>query len=218
MYIRNRLLTNLPVFNVDEPLKKVVQFFKGHAYSHVAVVEGSRFLGLLGENDAEIFETDKNIDSVRFELETFFVRNDTIWLDVLETFARNDANLMPVLGNAEEVLGYYDLTEIMGIFIETPFFNEPGAILVIEKGIKDYSFSEISQIVESNNTRFIGGLITALQNDMVQITIKVGTNNLNEIMQTFRRYNYNILFGNNDDQFLEDLKQRSDYLDKYLSV
>jgi hypothetical protein len=48
--------------------------------------------------------------------------------------------------------------------------------------------------------------------------MKLGSENLNEVIQTFRRYNYSILFGNNDDQFMEDLKQRSDYLDKYLNV
>ena len=89
--------------------------------------------------------------------------------------------------------------------------------MVVAKGAKDYSFSEVAQIVESNNTRFLGGFITETQNDIVQITIKIGTTNLNEIVQTFRRYNYSILFGNTDDQFLEDLKQRSDYLGKYLN-
>ena len=39
-----------------------------------------------------------------------------------------------------------------------------------------------------------------------------------DILQTFRRYNYTVIFGNADDQFLEDLKERSDYLDKYLNV
>ncbi|MEO0902838.1 MAG: acetoin utilization protein acuB, partial [Bacteroidota bacterium] len=34
----------------------------------------------------------------------------------------------------------------------------------------------------------------------------------------FRRYNYTIVFGNSDDQFIEDLKQRSDYLEKYLNI
>ncbi|MEL6305600.1 MAG: acetoin utilization protein acuB, partial [Bacteroidota bacterium] len=48
--------------------------------------------------------------------------------------------------------------------------------------------------------------------------LKVGSPNLNEVAQTFRRYNYNIEFGNSDDQYVEDLKQRSDYLEKYLNV
>ena len=86
------------------------------------------------------------------------------------------------------------------------------------KGIKDYSFSEIAQIVEGNNTKIIGAFISELRNDIVQITLKMGSSNLNEVIQTFRRYNYSIIFGHTDDQFLEDLKQRSDYLDKYLNV
>ena len=44
-------------------------------------------------------------------------------------------------------------------FDETPFMDSPGAIVVVEKGLKDYSFSEISQIIESNEGKvwcFIG--------------------------------------------------------------
>ncbi|HAI37875.1 MAG TPA: acetoin utilization protein acuB, partial [Maribacter sp.] len=74
------------------------------------------------------------------------------------------------------------------------------------------------QIVESNNAKLIGGFITDTQNDIVQVTLKITANNYNKVVQTFRRYNYHILFGNSDDEFLEDLKKRSDYLDKYLNV
>lgn len=148
----------------------------------------------------------------------FLLRKMQVGFDVLEIFARNEANLLPVLGNEEEVLGYYDITDVVGVFINTPFFTEPGGILVVTKGAKDYSFSEIAQIVESNNGKLIGGFISEMRNELVQITLKIGSSNLNEVMQTFRRYNYNILFGNIDDQFIEDLKQRSDYLDKYLNV
>lgn len=218
MQIHTHILPNIQVFKVGDSLKKVIQFFNNHTYSHVAVVEKERFIGVLSEEDVENFKIEDKIEDYRYNLETFFVRRDTNWLDVLETFSRNEANLLPILGLNESVVGYYDLTDIVTLFSDTPFFTEPGGILVVAKGIKDYSFSEIAQIVESNNARFIGGFITDMQNDVVQVTIKVGTTNFNEIIQTFRRYNYNILFGNNDDQFLEDLKQRSDYLDKYLNV
>jgi hypothetical protein len=189
-----------------------------NTFSHIAIVEGDRFLGVFNENDLKNFEVDKKIEDYRYNLESFFVKKDASWLDVLEIFARNEANLLPVLGNEEEVLGYYDITDVVSVFINTPFFTEPGGILVVAKGAKDYSFSEIAQIVESNNSKLIGGFISEIRNELVQITLKISSSNLNEVMQTFRRYNYNILFGNIDDQFIEDLKQRSDYLDKYLNV
>lgn len=218
MHIQTHILGNIPVFQIGDSLNKVINFFKDTTYSHAAVVEKNVFLGVLSENDLETYERDKIIEDYRYNLEHFVVRKETNWLDVLETFARNEANILPVIDINDKVLGYYDLTDIVSFFIEAPFFTEPGGILVVAKGIKDYSFSEIAQIVESNNSKVIGAFITYIHNDVVHVTVKIGTENLNEIIQTFRRYNYHILFGNNDDQFLEDLKDRSDYLDKYLNV
>lgn len=218
MNIQNNIIATVPIFEVDDTLKKVIKFFKDSTYSHVAVMEGNVFVGVLDENDLDNYEKDGKIEDYRYNLETFFVRKDTSWLDVLEIFSKNEANLLPVLDNNGLVLGYYDLIDIVDEFIDTPFFTEPGGILVLAKGLKDYSFSEIAQIVESNNVRLLGGFITDIRNDVIQITIKIGTTHLNEIIQSFRRYNYTILYGNNDDQFIEDLKQRSDYLDKYLNV
>lgn len=218
MQIQEHIISNIPVFKLDEPLEKLVQFFMESTFSHVAIVEKNKFLGVFNENDLEGFEVDKKIGDYRYNFESFFVRKETSWLDVLAAFARNEANLLPVLGDKDDVLGYYYLTDIVSIFIDTPFFAEPGGIIVIAKSIKDYSFSEIVQIVESNNCKFIGGFISEMRDEVVQVTIKISNTNLNEVVQTFRRYNYTILSGNIEDQFIEDLKKRSDYLDKYLNV
>ncbi len=218
MHIQKHIITNIPVFTVEDTFEKVLEFFKESTYSHIAITEKGRFLGVFSENDVETVDAKAKIDSTRYDLETFFARKETSWLDVLEAFARNEANLLPVIGAEEEVLGYYDLTDIVTVFIDIPFFTDPGNILVVATGVKDYSFSEIAQIVESNNAKMIGAFITEIQNDVVQVTLKISTVNFNEVVQTFRRYNYHILFGTSDDQFLEGLKQRSDYLDKYLNV
>lgn len=218
MQIQNQIISTVPIFEVSETLKEVIRFFEETTFSHVAITENGFYIGLLSENDLACFEPDKKIEDFRFELEAFHVTKDTAWLDVLEMFSRNEANILPVLDENKVIVGYYDLEDVVAVFIDTPFFKEPGGILVIATGIKDYSFSEIAQIVEGNNARLLGAFITDSQNDVVQITLKVGTMNLNEVAQTFRRYNYTIIFGNSDDQFLEDLKQRSDYLEKYLNV
>ncbi len=218
MLIESHIIHTIPVFDIKDNLEESIHFFTNSIYSHVAVTEDQKFLGLLSENDLESFEGDKSIDIFRSTLESFFAYKTTSWLDVLEIFSRNEANLVPVLDEEAHVLGYYDLNDIVGVFIDTPFFKEPGAIIVVAKGIKDYSFSEIAQIVESNNTKLIGAFITDARSEVIQITLKIGVNNFNEVVNTFRRYNYTILFGNKDDQFLEDLKERSDYLDKFLNV
>ena len=218
MKIQSYIVNTLPVFEISETLEGVVQFFKYTTYSHVAIAEHGKFIGVLAERDLESFDPAKKIDAHRYMMEQVSCPLDATWMDVLELFARNEANILPVLDEEAKVVGYYDLTEIVGMFIEIPFFTEQGAILVIAKGITEYSFSEIAQIVESNNTKLIGAFITDSRDEVVQITVKLSAGNLNEVVQTFRRYNYSILFGSKDDQFLKDLKQRSDYLNKYLNV
>ena len=218
MHIQKHIITSLPVFTVEDSFDKLLKFFEESTYSHIAITEQGRFLGVFSENDVEAIDPKAKIDAYQIRFGNFFAKKDTNWLDVLEAFARNEANLLPVLGEEEEVIGYYDLTDIVAVFIDTPFFTDPGNILVVATGIKDYSFSEIAQIVESNNAKLIGAFITEVQNDVVQVTIKLSTVNFNEVVQTFRRYNYHILFGSSDDQFLEGLKERSNYLEKYLNV
>ena len=218
MYIQDQIISSIPVFELGETLGKVILFFEETTHSHVAVTENGLFLGLLSENDLGCFEADKKIEEFRYELEAFSAAADMAWLDVMELFARNEANVLPVVDGQQKVTGYYRLEDIVRVFIDTPFFREPGSILVIATGTKDYSFSELAQIVESNNARLLGAFITESGNDMVQITLKIGTQSLNEVIQTFRRYSYNIIYGNSDDQFMEDMKQRSDYLEKYLNV
>ncbi len=219
MNIQEYITDASPVFELNDDLDEVISFFRETSYSHVAVVDNQEFIGVLSSNDLPCFEPGKKIEDFRFQLEHFFVTPQTMWLDVLEKFTRNEANILPVLeNNSHRVVGYYDLNDIVTYFISTPFFTEPGGVIVVSKGMKDYSLSEISQIVEGNNGKLLGAFITDNTNDLVQVTLKINSGNLNEVLQTFRRYSYNIVFGNNDDQFLEDLKERSAYLDKYLNV
>ena len=187
-------------------------------YSHLPVKKGKDYIGCVSETDVHCFEADKTLEDYLYAVEGFHVRQRTIWLDVLEAFAQNDTNIMPVLDENDKYIGYYELTDILSLFNDTPFFSEPGGIVIIEKGYNDYSFSEISQIVESNNAKLLGAFVSKIENDVIQITIKINNTNMNEIIQTFRRYSYNVISGHQEDVFLKNLKERSEYLNKYLNL
>lgn len=55
-------------------------------------------------------------------------------------------------------------------------------------------------------------------NEKVQLTVKIAAGGMNEIIQTFRRYEYEIISEHQEDSYLNILKDRSDYLDKYLNI
>ncbi|MEM9649505.1 MAG: CBS domain-containing protein, partial [Bacteroidota bacterium] len=129
MQIQSNIITTVPVFEVSETLAEVIGFFEETIFSHVAITENGVYIGSLSENDLACFEPDKKIEEFRTELEAFFVTKETSWLDVLETFSRNEANVLPVLDESHVIHGYYDLQDVVAFFIDTPFFKEPGGIL-----------------------------------------------------------------------------------------
>lgn len=219
MNLLNYIINDIKPLSITDKVSEIQLLFNQLTYSHIPIKnEDNIYLGCMSENDAHCFESEKLIKDYSYSAEGFFVREDTNWLDILEAFAQNSTNIMPVLSNKNVYLGYYELNDVIGLFNETPFFSEPGSILIIEKSLQDYSFSEVSQIVESNNGKLLGAFISKIENDVAQITIKVGDADLNEIMQSFRRYSYNVLSNYEDDKYLIGLKERSDYLNKYLNM
>ncbi|NQY04629.1 MAG: CBS domain-containing protein [Flavobacteriaceae bacterium] len=187
-------------------------------YSHIPIANDDGFIGVISENDVYCFDSDKKIEAYQYAVELFVVNTKTNWLDVLEAFAKNSTNIMPVVDQNNQYIGYYELNDVISLFSEMPFFLEAGAVLVVEKGIRDYSFSEITQIVESNNARVFGAFLSNVSNDLAQITLKISHKGMTEIMQTFRRYGYNIISSHEGDAYIENLQERSAYLKRYLNI
>ena len=179
------------------------------SFSHFPVVEEGVYIGCIIKDDLETFDGDKKVADYRFTLEPFFARTTMIWLDVLEVFAKNHTNLVPVLDENNQYKGYYEIEDIIKFFHETPFLKEQGGIIIVQKGILDYSMSQVAQIVESNNGKLLGLFVSEANTENVQITIKISLGGMNDIIQTFRRYNYEIISEHQEDNYINNLKERS---------
>ncbi|WP_158727793.1 MULTISPECIES: CBS domain-containing protein [unclassified Flavobacterium] len=201
-----------------ESIATVQDFFSELHYSHFPVVDEGIYIGSIPSEDIETFDGTKKVSDYRFTLEGFLTRTNMVWLDVLEVFARNKTNLVPVLDENNTYVGYYEIEDIMRFFHDTPFLKEPGGIIVVKKPVLEYSMSQIAQIVESNNGKLLGLFVSEAEVDHVVVTLKITLGAMNEIIQTFRRYNYIILTEHQEDNYINNLKERSDYLDKYLNI
>lgn len=216
--ITNYITNDFRAIDSQETIASAQDFFADMNFSHFPVLESGIFIGSIAADDVETFDIDKKIIDYKYTLERFFARKSMFWLDVLEVFAKNHTNVVPILDENNIYIGYYEMEDIMKFFQETPFLKEPGGIIIVQKGLLDYSMSEVAQIVESNNGKVLGSFVSEANLENVQITIKIGLGPINEIIQTFRRYNYDIISEHQEDTYINSLKERSDYLDKYLNI
>lgn len=219
MDLSENIVDDISIQPISTEIGHLKKMFDELTFSHLPIAENGHFVGCVCENDLRCFESSKTVDDYRYSLLRFFVHDHDNWLDILKAFAENDTNLMPVLDeNNKGYLGYIELGDILAQFRNMPFLQENGSVIILKRGVQEFSFSEIGQIVESNNGKVFGAIVSGIEGETAEITLKIGLSGVNEIIQTFRRYGYKIVNTHQEDAFLQNLKERSDYLDKYLNI
>jgi predicted transcriptional regulator len=219
MNINDYILKDIKALQLKSSVKSAQKLFKNLPITHFPLVENGKLLGSFAEEDMQIIENkEANLESYTHLLNSFFANEKATVLELIKVFADNNTTIIPVLNTDKNYMGYYDLCDVLDVFSTSPFMLEESETLIIEKLDNDYSMSEVTQIVESNGGKILGTYISERNNGFTQVTIKVVSDEINEIMQTFRRYDYKVISNHDDDIYLEDLKNRSDYLQKYLEM
>jgi len=219
MNLTEHISNQLQSLQLKDRIEDVKHNFQQSPVTHLPVVENKILLGCFSEEDIQVLDlASEEIRNQIHLLHSFFADEKATVLELLKIFADNDANIIPVLNQEQHYIGYYDLGDVLDIFSSTPFMIEQSETLIIEKKESDYSMTEANQIVEANGGKVLGSYVSNKSQEIVQITLKLTTKNINEIMHTFRRYGYKIISMHENDIYLEDLKNRSEYLQKYLEM
>ena len=219
MNINDYILKEIKALTLQSTVKDAQMLCENLPITHIIIVENNRLIGNFTENDIQTIEDENTLLKDHSDLLVHFHSNEkTSLLELITLFADYDCNIIPVLNKELNYIGYYELSDILDVFANSPFLHNESETLIIRKNKSEYSISEVSQIIEVNKGKLLGLYISAETFDTVEITLKVITQEVNEIIQTFRRYEYDVITKHEDDFYLEDLKNRADYLKKYLNM
>src|SRR5690606_41049384 len=97
METQNYIINDIEPLDVSATIKEVQTVFNQLTYSHVPVAKDGHYVGCVSENDAYCFDNKKSLNDFQYAIEPFHVLLDANWLDILEAFALNNSNIMPVL-------------------------------------------------------------------------------------------------------------------------
>lgn len=188
--------------------------------THIPVVNNVDFLGLISEED--ILSHNKPDDPIGIHnLSTVsqFVYDYQHIFDVITIFSGQKLTLLPVLNKQNQYLGVITLTDLIQRFSEISSIQNPGGIIILEINVNDYSLVEIAGIVESNGSKIINMFVSP-HNDStkIELTIKINKTDIYPILQTFERYNYNVLASYSESEINDNLKERYDLLMNYLNI
>ncbi|RCX02358.1 CBS domain-containing protein [Schleiferia thermophila] len=148
-----------------------------------------------------------------------FIYVDSHELDIIASFGIYKCDVLPVLDREKQYQGAVLAYDVLTTFGQSLSFKMPGGILVLEIPSSDYQLSQIAQIAESGEARILSLYLNEIPDSQrILITLKLNRENLDGIIQTFERYNYEVkaIFG--ESQSIIDLKHRYELLMKWINI
>jgi hypothetical protein len=215
MFIKDYISKDYPAFNISDSIEEANEIAQEFGYTHVFVKKKGIYQGAISQSFLEE-SPEGNLASLAIHFEKFAILDDGHILDSIKLFHTFNANVVPIISKDEKYRGYLSCDDIFSEFSKYPLFSENGALLVVQINEKNYSMTEICKIVESNNAKIYGCYISSIIEYDIQVTLKISSDNLSSIDETFERYGYNVVHKYYDDEKEELLKDRFGFFQKYL--
>jgi CBS domain-containing protein len=189
--------------------------------SHLPIVNNQDFLGLI--SDADIFDMnhpEEPIGNHTLTLLKPYVTMEQHIFEVIGIASRLKLSVVPVLDNKNHYKGVITTSDLIRHIAGLSSMDQPGGIIVLELIERDYSLSQIAQIVESNNVKVLSMYITSPpESTKLEVTLKVNTGDLVSVIRTFERYNYEVKTWVTDSDSMDHFySERFDLLMKYLNI
>lgn len=216
MFIKDYISKDFPCFSLTDSIESARDMLEDFGYSHIFVKKSHHFYGAIAQDF--LYEEEGTLKDLEHQIERFAILEDNNIMDSIRLFYTFNANIIPVINKSEKYLGYISCEDIFQDLSKYPLFSELGAILTIETPARKYSMTEIANIIESNNSKFYGGFISFMSDEVIHVTIKISNENLSSIDATFDRYDYRIVEKFYSDEKSDLFKDRFGFLQKFIEI
>lgn len=187
--------------------------------SQLPVVAEEKYLGLTSEEDLMNADENATLQSIGNYFSRISARAHAHFLESVQMVNEHNLSLVPITDKDNEFVGVITATDLLKHLGRITGANEPGGIIVLEMDQRNFSFSEISKLIETNDAQ-----ITQLNthwdnsNGVFYVTIKVSKFEISDILATFQRYEYQVKYYFGEELYENELKNNFDHLMNYLNI
>ena len=187
--------------------------------SQLPVVSEDQYLGLVFESD--LLSKDESLELATM-VESFSkvsVHAHTHMIECIQAAIDYSLSVVPVIEKNNEFIGVILSTDLLKNLGRMTGAGEPGGLVVLEMEERNFSFAEISKLVETNDAQ-----ITQLNSywdsttDSFFVTIKINKFEISDIIATFQRYEYQVKYYFGEELYENELRDNYDHLMTYLNI
>ena len=219
MLASQHIQTNYPSINLFDKVSLALQLMDEYEVMHLPVLSEEKFAGLVSKDD--LLDTDENntIASLEFLLIKACIKISEHFIAALHQASEFNLSLIAVVNEQSELIGVIPSTELLKLAARFTGSDEPGGIIVLEVERRNYSFGEISRLVETNDASIMQlNTMSETDSGLLLVTIKLNKIEVSDIVATFQRYDYQIRYYFGEEQYANELKENYNHLISYLNI
>src|SRR5689334_22251567 len=154
MLTRELSSQTLPVLRLQDKVFQALELMNDNRVTHLPVVNGEKYIGTISEEDLLQAENDHStLDKLEQSFFNVSVKEEEHFLKAIQVAAENGLSVVPVVSEENELIGSVAYNDLLKFSSEFMSLSEPGGLIVMEMESNQYSFNEISKLVESSNAQ-----------------------------------------------------------------
>lgn len=210
----------LPYLRLQDKVYQALQLMNDNQVRHLPIVDGEKYIGIISEDDLLLAENEHTeLSELKQSFANTFVKSDEHFLKAIQVAAENGLSVVPIIDNENDIAGvvaYSDLLKQASAFMS---LNEPGGLIVLEMPGNQYSFTEISKILETNDAQITQlNTVNNPETGMMRITIRINKPDVSDIVAAFQRYDYDVKYFFGEELYVNELRSNYDNLMNYLKI
>ncbi|MEM9548340.1 MAG: CBS domain-containing protein [Bacteroidota bacterium] len=219
MIAKDLISYELSPLRTSDTGEEVITMMSIYHVKHLPIVNDTQFLGLISEDDILSHDLEEPIGSYSLGLARPFCYDTEHIFEVMSRMADGNLTVIPIVDHDDNFVGLIKMEDLVLYYAKSFSFSEPGSILVLSTSKPNYSLAEISRIVESENAAILSTFLTSTEESTeVQVTLKINKRDINSIIASFQRFDYEITASFSEYEYIDDMKDRYDALMSYLNV
>ena len=219
MLNKDLISASVPILSPTDTVFQALQLMTDYHLSHLPVIAEDKLIGLANEDQLLNVEDDSQLlEKCIMHFSMLSVNANVHFFEAVRLANENSLSVVPVV----DVNGWVgaitsvDLLKWMGKINGS---DEAGGIIVLELEKKEFSFTEIAKLVETNDA-YITHLNTFTDNHLgvLYVTLKINKLEISDIVATFQRYEYHVKYYFGEELYENEIRNNYDHLMNYLNI
>lgn len=218
-YCSQLLETSMITVDLHDTVGHAMELMDDAKLEHIPVLDALQYLGMVSFDELEDAEPASEVISLQHRFIKPLVRTGDHFLQAIRARAKFFVEQVPVVNEKNEwegVIGSIKMLDQLSMLVGA---SETGSLIVLEMPRHDYAPGEINRLVESNDAMIMQ--LNSIQDNhtgIMQIVLRINKEEVSDIVATFQRHEYKVLYYYGDESYDNSLQNNLDHLMNYLNV